>query len=677
MTSRIVGRSWPLFALAAAVNAVLAYAPFGWQAKLWTALAGLLLSGLIALSPATPGKTAWMEQRTPIPSAVVGFFLALVVFAHVFRPETLPSWPLADDGRLAFFSLDLAHHWNWSLLWGETQGLPLAFWFYGIIFKMVPFNAMTFRMVPSLLSLVGMAAGYMAVRRRFSPTFAFCFVWFLGFGFWTLSFSRMLACWTPYLILELWALSAMWRLIHPGGGKGRVVVAVELAAASGLAYDTALIGKALLAVAVLTLLAHFLFREKKGMGYFALFLAVASALIAPVALAEMRTGGMNYLLSQRAPSLNFTYPVALFWDGFNSAPYGPAWGGCFNPIVAGLALLGFLGLWEKGRRLEALWVLSAGLLFLMPGLLSIGTEMFRVLNLLPLVVGLAALGLQRLFNETSPRWKWTVLLALLVFSAGMDFYHYLGPYQQIPAVRKIWRNQAYAGMYGRLRALHDQGVRLGLLDFTVNDYDDHTFDVLTRSLNGWNGPDGDRAATDQIAMVADVHYRPFLEKRFPRGQWSSFPESFTPGEPGWTLGVVPAAEMTPAEREKWAAAAGTFSRVRSLHMYWQRYQPLDPILRVLFSRRGLFEGDPFLESVFWEEAALFFNIQRNLPAALACYQRAARKGYPAAQLYNDLGTLEALKGSIGEARVDFKKALAAPLNRTTAAANLEAVRDRR
>ncbi len=672
MTSRFYRRSWAFFALFLAVNSVLAYAPLGLEAKLWTALGGLLLSGLIALSPAPPGKAAGREQRTPIPAAVMVLFLALVVFLHFFRPETLPSWPLADDGRWAFFSLDQAQQWKGRLLWGESQILPLSIWLFGFIYKWVPFNAVTFRMIPALLSLAAVAAAYLATRKRFSPAFAFYFAGFTGLGFWTLSFSRMLVCWTLYLILEFWALSVLLRFLGQRG-EDRTFTALELGVAVGLAYDTALIGKALLAVVVLTLLAHLLFREKGGWVSFALFLAAGILLMGPVAWAELGRGGMNYLLSQKASSLNFTYLVALFWDGFKSAPYGPAWGGCFNPIVASLASLGFLGLWEKGRRVEAGWVLSAGLFFLLPGLLSIGTEMFRVLNILPVILGLAAFGLEKLSLATPKSGRAALITLLLVSSTALDVYHYLGPYQQIPAMRKIWRNEAYSAMYGRLRGLHAQGTRLGLLDFTVNDYDDHTFDVLTRSLNGWDGLEGKPAAVDQIALVADVNYRPFLEKRFPQGRWSSFPENFTSGEPGWTLGVIPAAEMTPVETGKWAAAAGAFSRVRSLHMYWQRYQPLDPILRDLFSRRGLFEGDPFLESVFWEEAALFFNIQRNLPYALASYQKALKKGYPAAQLYNDMGTLEALKGSMGEARADFKKALAAPLNRTTAAANLEAV----
>ena len=667
--------TWAFFTLCLTVNALLAYAPLPLEGKLWVALGGLLL--LIPL--------AWQRRRLPppapvsgpaeaaIPSGLWAVFLLLLLFIHFFRPSTFPAWPLADDGRNAFFALDIARQWDGRIFWGETQGLPLSMWFFGLVYRLVPFNAVTFRMVPSLLSLAALAVAGGASRKLFPKSAAFYFTWLLGLGFWTLSFSRMTVAWNLYLILELGTLFALGRLIHPPSPKGRAWIALGLGVAAGLAYDTALIGKALLAVVVLALLFHFTFREKKGWKYPALFALAVLVFIAPVAMAELKPGGANYLLSQRAPGLNFNCLVALFWDGLNSAPYGPAWGGCFNPLVTSLALLGFTALWIGKRRPWALGTLLAGLVFLAPGLFSTGTEIFRVLNLLPLVLGLAAFGLVELAGQTPIAIRSAVVGSLLALSAGLDLYHYMGPYQQIPAVRQIWRNGAFASIDDRLEDCRRQGLRLGLLDFTVNDYDDHTLDVLTRSLDGFAGPEGGKTAVDQVALVADVHYRPFLEKRFPKARWFSFPGESSPGEPGWTLGLIPAGEMTAEERSQWSDAALVFKRVGSLRMYWQRYQSLEPILRDLLSQKASFEGDPFLQSVFWEEAALLFNIERNLPYALACYQRAIQGGYPAAQLYNESGVLEALSGRRKQALLDFRKATQAPLDRTTASANLQAL----
>jgi tetratricopeptide (TPR) repeat protein len=137
------------------------------------------------------------------------------------------------------------------------------------------------------------------------------------------------------------------------------------------------------------------------------------------------------------------------------------------------------------------------------------------------------------------------------------------------------------------------------------------------------------------------------------------------------LGILPAGEMGRERTLQWAQAAAVFTRLRSQRMYWQYHQPFNPITRDFLTQEASFKDDPFLESVFWEEGALLFNIQRNLPFALACYQKALEKGYPTAQIYNEMGTLEALKGSRAQARLDFEKALAAPLNRTTAESNLQ------
>ena len=672
MNFELNGRAWAFFVLWTAANTILAYLPVSLELKLWTALGGVCLSALLVLTPAR-AQTRSSAAPAAIPAPLWVGFLALLLAVHFFRPGSFPSWPIADDGYYAFFSLDLAHHWNWRMLWGRAQTHPLGFWLFGLLFKWFPLNAVTMRMIPSLLSLGMVAAAYRAARCRFSPTFSFYFAWFLGLGFWPLSFSRMLQSPSLYLILELWALSALLRITEPGNSKIKIGPFLELGAAVGLAYDTWLSGAALATVATLTLLAYVFFRTK-GWGHFFSYLGLSALLAAPVVGTQLGGGGMSYLLTQRGSGLNWNYFPVLFWDGFNSMPYGPSWGGLFNPVAASLAFLGTAALFEKRRRLTAGWVVFALFFFLAPGLFSNGMEMFRILNLLPLVAGLSAWGLEKLSVETGKAWRMAAVLPLAL-SAGLDLYHYLGPYQQFPPSSRILRNDAFASMDGVLEDSRRRGNQIGLLDFTVNDYDDHTFDVLTRPLNAFAGPGGAGAQVDQLALVADVHYRPFLEKRFPGGQWFSFPEDFSPGDPGWVLGMIPAGEMGKDKTLLWAQAAQAFSRVRSQRMYWQIHQPFDPIIRDFLSQEGSFKGDPFLESVFWEEGALLFNIQRNLPLALACYQKALEKGYPAAQIYNEMGTLEALKGLRDQARLDFEKALAAPLNRTTAESNLQALKE--
>lgn len=635
-----------------------------------TALAGLVVLAFSGLVFATARSSPDSGPAAAPPAPFWWVFIVLVLFVHFFRPASFPVWPLADDGRVAFYSLDLAQNGQAKIQWGETQIQPAAVWIFGSILKFVPLNNLTIRMIPSVLSLLAMAVAYGALKGKASPPFVLYFCWFLGLGFWMLSFSRMFMGHSLHVILEMGALGALGKTVREKEGSRRSLWVLALALAAGLDFDLALHGAALLAAAALSLLVYFAFHSKGGLKDLLLFFAAVAAVTLPVVLGEARAGGMNYLLSQRAAGLNWNYLIALFWDGLGSAPYGPAWGGCFNPIVGSLALFGFLSLWRKGSRWMALGVLGALGLFLAPGLLSTGAEMFRVLSVLPVILGLAAWGLERLSGEMPKAYRWPVVGLLLCFSAGMDLYHYFGPYQDLPSVRSIWRNSAFASMDERLEESRRAGNRLGILDFTVNDYDDHTFDVLTRPLDGFTGPEGGRAQVDRIALVADVHYRPFLEKRFP-GEWFSFPEKFEPGDPGWTLGLLPCGEMGGDELGQWLAAADAFRRVRSRRMYWERYQPMDPLVRGFLSQEDLFGNDPFLKSVFWEEAALLFNVQHNLPYALACYQNAVAEGYPAAHLYNERGTLEALKGSSAEAKADFMKALQAPLNRTAAAANLQ------
>ncbi len=106
-------------------------------------------------------------------------------------------------------------------------------------------------------------------------------------------------------------------------------------------------------------------------------------------------------------------------------------------------------------------------------------------------------------------------------------------------------------------------------------------------------------------------------------------------------------------------------------MYRHPFESYKPVHDYLGQNHSIFEKDPFLESIFWEQAGFCSLAQKDLPAALVCYQMAVRHGYPAAHFYNNIGMALALSGRYGEARAVFVKVLKAPVNRTMALENLQ------
>jgi Tfp pilus assembly protein PilF len=94
------------------------------------------------------------------------------------------------------------------------------------------------------------------------------------------------------------------------------------------------------------------------------------------------------------------------------------------------------------------------------------------------------------------------------------------------------------------------------------------------------------------------------------------------------------------------------------------------ILTGLERLKPLVVSDPFLRSCLAER--IFYNsmADSNPTLGLEALQQAITKGYPSANLYNDLGVLWFTQGDYAKARQAFEAALRSPLNHTTALENL-------
>jgi tetratricopeptide (TPR) repeat protein len=74
----------------------------------------------------------------------------------------------------------------------------------------------------------------------------------------------------------------------------------------------------------------------------------------------------------------------------------------------------------------------------------------------------------------------------------------------------------------------------------------------------------------------------------------------------------------------------------------------------------LVQGDRFLESCYWEKAADFYynhDFKNHYPQVVGSLQQAIDRGFPAAHLYYDLGSLYLRKRNFNGARQAFLSAL--------------------
>jgi tetratricopeptide (TPR) repeat protein len=378
-----------------------------------------------------------------------------------------------------------------------------------------------------------------------------------------------------------------------------------------------------------------------------------------------------------------SYITALFWGpDANLAyhAYKPFWGGFLNPLMDSMFFLGAVEVVRdvKNNRLYQ-WIVFAVVLFLMPVLLAKNFEMFRLIELLPLLLLVSVLGLQTVLRTLEGKRRLLFLSIFWICSSGIDLYHLTVRYPEI--VKKL-PPELWDG-YGFQRPCFDayqilnryavnKGPGLILNDFTAPLETDPKEQSLTAACypfdagrNGhWQFQNGHWAAV----FVEDIDVE-YLKKRFTTATWYGFGPSLYANST-WYSAIGYA---TPQRRYfmMWILIdpenAGIMKRWNLANLFiqdllYQGLNPFEPDYRErmrenLANNHFLFQGDPFLENHYWN------LVQENLWAAnqpkdlvIEAVRSGLREGYPTAEKYHLLGNLLYQTGKYSEALEAFKKA---------------------
>src|SRR6185369_1280242 len=160
---------------------------------------------------------------------------------------------------------------------------------------------------------------------------------------------------------------------------------------------------------------------------------------------------------------------------------------------------------------------------LLPGVLTGNVEMHRVTAVLPLVLLLCALGIQKLSAETPQRVRFWGLGFLLAFSLALDFHHFTGPYQDwksLPEDKRGWRSVERLRAYQILEETSRLEGPLLVLEGFSPSYGDQTLKSAVYSFDASQNPDLDPKSVRWTALLANSNYEPFLKTRFPEGRWT-------------------------------------------------------------------------------------------------------------------------------------------------------------
>jgi len=665
----LVFKPWPIFLCFLFGNTALAYTAWSIHLKLFVGLFFILLPALVAWRLLSDENNAAPPEPALLPDPPLALYLtlgALLLFTQFFRLDQNPFWPLMDCAREVYYGLRLSQAWDGRMLFGEIQDQPLFFWLIAALLKVFPPTLTTFRALPAFLFVLTVVAAYWAARRLLPRGPSLAAAAFFAFSFAPYTISRTQQRTNLALLLECLVLGCLILYFRMDPKSRATPLLLGIALGAGMYTYTSFGALALWASTLLLFdaLRRKVFGPMLWVGF------VSFLIFLPLLMAYLAPHGHDYYKGHFDISqAGIPFLIGLFWNGLSSVPYGGNWGGWLNPLMTSLIFMGLFWLYQERAKGWVRSLFYAFAVLFLPAAMTADVEMLRLLTLLPLGALCAMLGIVTLVASFRPSRRWVILLCFLSISAGLDAYHYLGPYQKVdhlPVDKRSWRKTAFRDAFLLMRERAAQEGPGLIFHSFLTDYPDRSLEVYTYSFNALQNHRLDPSRARWAAVVCDPNLLPFLMKRFPAGRWVHLGDSS--GQ--YTFGVLPTGSFQGAELRRWIDTHTAIVELDRAALYKppaETWEILGPPLREAQARLG---GDPFLETVYAEIAAQYHSIHRSLPRTLNALEVGLQKGYPSAKLLNEKGCVLFLSGQTDQARICFQSACAAPVNLTNAEKNL-------
>jgi 4-amino-4-deoxy-L-arabinose transferase-like glycosyltransferase len=676
-------------------NALVAYTALGVTAKVWAILIGILLPLVVAWhtlpdAPNPSSSDQWDQPRFVKTWIWVAMLSALIL--RLFKLTSLFSWPRVDDGHTGFIAIQLANHWSWDVFNLSSQAPGLYYWAMGLWFKIFTPSLTTLWLFPALVSTGITAIVYQSCRRFLPVQSAVLAAILWACGFWPLYLARFSQNPTAMLLFE-WLLLGMVATYTTRIPSARMKTAAALGFVTGIGFYTYTPWVGVALAAFLWIIWHSLNEPSKDCKSFGVFILCGILVFSPYLfsayshhygsyIASLWVGPQFFQAAYWQKPLPLSYLSGLFWGPLESSEYGPEWGGLFNPIWSSAFLIGLFDA-LRNRGPYNLFLALCLPLFLLPGTLSNSVEFTRIAAVLPVVLIFTVQG----FQNCRPKGKWSghVFLAFfLAFSLALDAYHLLSRCPQAWAhpnerwtdnIKSVEFYKAYSILQKESKA---NGPGVIFLNFT-NNMDDQT---LTTACYSFNKSDNSRLFSKDVswgAVLTNIHYQPFLNPKLPDSKWIWLSRDLNRADGGLVLGLFRLNKTDPGMISDWLVANRMWKKVAYSFIQRPTGTLYEGVMENLSRSSAQITGDAFLRSVYWEKA-YYLHLQdslygskdkrRNLKQAFLNLQSAIQQGYPAAHLWNELGSVYLAAGNLSEARLAFQQAMKAPINQTPAAENL-------
>lgn len=648
------------FLIFAVVNALEAYDPeAGFSAKLWIGFLGLVVPFLFALTTAAdkPAASAFpskKESLSPIPVWLILVLFMAGIAARIYGLQSLPVWPLWDDGDLSYYAIQLCERWKWQFFFGPANYGPFFTWGQALFFKWLSPSLFSMWLYPVLYSVLALPVAYWACRKFFNRSFSFLYLLILLFSFWPIYLSKFCLSTTLDLLWEFVALGVLGCLIRaPEKDRStKILTACLLGFCVGIGYYFCAFWLTCvlffpLAVFFWTLRNPGL-RWKSGLG-FTFFTALG---FLPLFLMASHENTINHFLKIlwiTNPG-GLTYSQAMvwlscftvfFWGSMDifSFHFDPFWGGFFNPLLSSLFMVGVIELTRYKKQHLGGWILITLAIFLLPGLFANNIEMMRLSPIIPFAFFPMAAGMESVAASFKHK-KTIFLFCLVALSFTLDAYHLLGPYHQWSVPFRHNEGSKSVERYRAFQILEKVSREKGpglVLDELVPDIFDQTLLVATYSFNAARNPHETASESKWAGILAPVSSRPYLTGLFADASNFELAQSLKKGDEGLDLFVVPLTDQNRTLLSRWSKANRVIQDSYSLVPYGLHKSDYGPILSYLSDHFDEFKGDPYLESCFWTQTARYQYQAGNRDDFIQAARKVAGYGHPQGLLYHQWG----------------------------------------
>jgi len=672
---------WFYFFIFLAANILLSYFPLSLVTRLWIFLMGLALPLFFAVKSlpiVTPGeKPGYLVDPLPkgsIPGWVWGIGLVAALFLRFGRLGDPAWWPGGDDSLMAMYSLDLLQHWKWRFF--ETLGQdPSTLSYFGwLVLRLTHSPILAVQFPPAAVSALTLVFGYVASRQFFPRTLSLIFSGLLAFNYWALSISIPFL---PGILMPLWeclVLACLGRFLNSTVPAQRRFWSSLLGFTLGLGPFT-FFSWPVLVLWVLGMMAIHFWKGSNPKGTDLSFFILGFFLsMAPFLRATLEQGYGGYL-SDASAWKNFSswmaqvriisdYVGVLFWGGWGT--WAPVQGGFLNALLGAFFFLGIIELFRFPKKALPLFLGLAFLLFLLPGFLSKDVETHRILLVLPLLLVIAAMGIQSLLLRTTPGKRTAILFSILLLTSALDVSRLFPSWDSFFNRSVARTSNERLKCYGLMESLSRQEGPGLIFSEMIPNTQDYSLFYASSAFSAAEDPGLAPSPIKWAAIFTESHYAPLLAKRFPNSQWFSLPTGTIGVNSRHILGLIPPPSFESSLFQGWEAFYQALQRVNFQLIDSPAGRSHGPILKDLLELYPSVPTDPFLQSCFFEKLTFVYSWEKTFHPEdswtdwdrfSGTFRHSFEKGYQDTVLCEKFGRLLLTEGKVEEARGMFKRAL--------------------